>query len=325
MIQIDVHQKKLVQVLESIKMFLDIDGFIFILGISYHKLSELISKYYKDYDYEGKEYLKKIIQVPIFLPVWDEILIKELISNLIENLDDKYSDYIKDNEKLIENIAEKNPRETVIIINNLIFMFKLYRPVIDSAIKKMPYIFEKKKKMIPLQFITLQIMSLNWNDLYQLILKANVKNADIFLKEIEQYTRDKGRYIYNLKLLFKSLELNSSKRAIRKLIIKHKHEEKFFNFLNENKQTLKDIFSTSNLTPKDYNKYLDIFRQITKLTSLKSSKITLEETKNSNHTIISDKNSNHKTMILDTNANQDIRSKPSKIERLKGWLSFKKK
>ena len=56
MIQIDVHQKKLYKVLKSIKMFLDIDGFIFILGISYHKLSELISKYYKDYDYEGKEY-----------------------------------------------------------------------------------------------------------------------------------------------------------------------------------------------------------------------------------------------------------------------------
>ena len=122
-------------------------------------------------------------------------------------------------------------------------MFKLYRPVIDFAIKKMPYIFEKKKEMIPLEFITLQIYSLNWNDLYQLILKANVKNADIFLKEKEHIQEIKEDIFIILKLLFKSLELNSSKRAIRKLIIKHKHEEKFFNFLNENKQTLKDIFS----------------------------------------------------------------------------------
>jgi hypothetical protein len=296
--------KKALQVLESIKIFLDIEGFIFIVGISYHKLLELIEIYYKGYSYDSKEYLNKIIQVPIFLPMWDTNLIKDLISNLTENLDDTYRKYIEENKDLIVSITEKNPRKTVTIINNLIFMYKLYEPVIERAVEKIPPIINDKKKVIPLQFIILQIMSLFWNDFYQLILNVDKYNADIFLDEIKQYTS--GKVIYGLKLKFISLQSYSSKKEFRKIIIKYKNDEKFKRFLDDNQKILNDIFSPNGLSDEDYNKYLDIFRQKIKLTSIKlNAENTTEEPKNSN-------------------TNEKTKSKSSRLKRFREWISRKK-
>ena len=62
--------EKALQVLESIKIFFDIPGFIYVLGISHETLSSLINYVYRELKVEGREYIKKIIQVPITLPAW---------------------------------------------------------------------------------------------------------------------------------------------------------------------------------------------------------------------------------------------------------------
>ena len=65
--------KKALEVLESIKVFLDIEGFIYVLGISHKTIDRLITKAYKETGIIGSEYIKKIIQIPIKLPSWESV------------------------------------------------------------------------------------------------------------------------------------------------------------------------------------------------------------------------------------------------------------
>ena len=91
------------EVLESIKVFLDIDGFIFVMGLSHNKISQLITAYYKEkykeLKIEGDQYLKKIIQIPINLSVWNTDDIEKLVNDFIDKgiIDNHYKQYIKNN------------------------------------------------------------------------------------------------------------------------------------------------------------------------------------------------------------------------------------
>ncbi|MBA2268430.1 MAG: hypothetical protein H0W19_08865 [Nitrosopumilus sp.] len=64
-----------VEVFESIKVFLDIEGFVFIIGLSKKTLEKIISiKLEKSglNDIEAQEYLRKIIQLEINIPQWND-------------------------------------------------------------------------------------------------------------------------------------------------------------------------------------------------------------------------------------------------------------
>ena len=119
--------KKALEVLESIKVFLDIEGFVYIIGMSRDTIDRLITHAYKETGIEGKEYIKKIIQIPIKIPNW----YKEDILNLIERkyvkkLNRNYSNIIKENANEIVNAVKPNPREIKRFINNLIIAFEAF-------------------------------------------------------------------------------------------------------------------------------------------------------------------------------------------------------
>ncbi|CAG0940810.1 Hercynine oxygenase [Anaerolineae bacterium] len=65
---------KAVEVLEAIKLFLDVPGCVFVLGIAREVIEQGIRVRYKGYetDLSGAEYLEKIIQIPFSLPPIDE-------------------------------------------------------------------------------------------------------------------------------------------------------------------------------------------------------------------------------------------------------------
>ena len=65
---------KAVEVLEAIKLFLDVPGCVFVLGIAREVIEQGIKVRYKDYEtgLNGAEYLEKIIQIPFSLPPIDE-------------------------------------------------------------------------------------------------------------------------------------------------------------------------------------------------------------------------------------------------------------
>jgi hypothetical protein len=84
--------KTAIEVFESIKAFLGLEGFIYIVGLSHETISKLISLSYKDSDIKGEHYIRKIIQIPITIPEWSDVdAIQDLIHNLSSKLDYKYS------------------------------------------------------------------------------------------------------------------------------------------------------------------------------------------------------------------------------------------
>ena len=51
--------KKVLELFESIKVFLNMEGFIYIVGLSHETISKLISAEYKVHDIKGEDYIKK--------------------------------------------------------------------------------------------------------------------------------------------------------------------------------------------------------------------------------------------------------------------------
>src|SRR5215469_16872962 len=102
---------KTLQVLESIKVFLGMEGFVYVIGLSHDIVTKLIDIGYKETGVKGEQYIKKMIQIPITLPKWDN---KDIIK-LIQDFKDKelihkdYRDMI--DQELISIAVENNPRE----------------------------------------------------------------------------------------------------------------------------------------------------------------------------------------------------------------------
>jgi len=103
--------KKTLEVLESIKVFLGMEGFVYVIGLSHDIVTKLIDIGYKETGVKGEQYIKKMIQIPITLPKWDN---KDIIK-LIQDFKDKelihkdYRDMI--DQELISIAVENNPRE----------------------------------------------------------------------------------------------------------------------------------------------------------------------------------------------------------------------
>ena len=70
--------EKILELFESTKVFLGMDGFIYVLCLSHNKVAQLITE---KYGLEGEQYIKKIIQIPVNLQEWNSYDIKELINH----------------------------------------------------------------------------------------------------------------------------------------------------------------------------------------------------------------------------------------------------
>ena len=119
---------KALQVLQSIKVFFDIPGFIYVLGISHEMLSRLIDHAYKELNVEGKEYIKKIIQVPVTLPSWEEDNLNELLGEICNEIKLEYRNKLieQDTRTDIFDVADNNPRQLKRLINSFVVTSETY-------------------------------------------------------------------------------------------------------------------------------------------------------------------------------------------------------
>jgi predicted KAP-like P-loop ATPase len=85
--------RKALEVFESTKVFLDIEGFIFIIGLSHDTLSKLLDLQYQPIGVKGEEYIRKIIQVYINLPKWKNQNVSELINIFSARIGEEYKDF----------------------------------------------------------------------------------------------------------------------------------------------------------------------------------------------------------------------------------------
>ncbi len=129
--------KRALEVFESVKVFLDVEGFIFVMGLSLTTMAKLVEKEYEGTDIKGRDYIRKIIQTPIFLPAWkvgDTIsVIKDLIDG--NRLGGAYANFIAERKDILATIIEPNPREIKRFINDFLItseLSELSEPKLDK-------------------------------------------------------------------------------------------------------------------------------------------------------------------------------------------------
>ena len=61
------------EILESIKTFFDIEGIIYVIGMDPSTIDPIVDvKYGKNSKITGLDYLQKIVQLPVQIPVWSD-------------------------------------------------------------------------------------------------------------------------------------------------------------------------------------------------------------------------------------------------------------
>ena len=234
------------EVLESIKVFLDMEGFVYVLGLNRKTISDLINTT-MNYDKKiGEQYIKKIIQIPIDLPPWTISDLSFLIENQIANELGKHADFIKDHKDLITPFVELSPRELKRFINRVIITAEIF--------------FGKgvQEGMIDMdELLIVEIISTNWHDFY----KEFVTDDDFFkiFSGILFITHEeKGMRIEKIKQLVNNTK--EHKNEIEKIGEKFykqfpklqgksdeitKLGEEFFASMMNKQQLLKDVLLTS--------------------------------------------------------------------------------
>lgn len=151
---------KTLEVLESIKVFLGMEGFVYILGISHDVVTKLIDMQYEKSGIKGEQYIKKMIQIPVTLPKWDNQDIIKLVKDFVKKgiTHDKFKDVINENINLISTAIENNPREIKRFLNNFIVGFEIFSP---------------GKKVVAKELLVIQAIQLRWGKFYDLLIKSN--------------------------------------------------------------------------------------------------------------------------------------------------------
>lgn len=200
---------KILEVLESIKIFLGIKGFIYVLGLSRQIIEKCIEEKYKDLGISGSDYIKKIIQIPFNIPEWREDELMDYIDSITEKLEKTYIDLFIGKKGMLINSLEKNPREIKRFINSYIITEEVFKE-------------DKLDKEI---LLLLQIFQFRWPSFYNEIFNnEKYPNFDNLCKNIlnviENQDLENMGYENFIDLHhepIKFLKLNESKKIFKSL------------------------------------------------------------------------------------------------------------
>lgn len=165
--------EKAAEIFESIKVFFDLKGIVFVLGLSKDIVEAAIDSKYQYFVergiFTGADYIKKIIQVPFVLPKWTpEDLSTYLEFLLEEHGDPKFKAFFQKYQKVISDAVDNNPREIKRLLNN----FLLARHIFDKDAKK--YSDEESEEHNPYnqKLLLIQSLSIKW----RWIVDENIKD-----------------------------------------------------------------------------------------------------------------------------------------------------
>ena len=228
--------KKALEILEFIRVFHDIDGFICIIGISQDMMVKLIDIENNKTSNEGEHYIKNLIQVPITLPKWSNQDIVKLVRDFIKKgmIHEKFKEVIDKNIELISVAVDNNPREIKRFLNNFIVAYEIFSSKKNFEAKEL--IFSSKKNFEAKELLVIQAIHLRWNKFYNILVKSDQS----FFKGLDKYLKmdDETR--------FKSLDLYEGKKdegdmKVWKVLRDFKTDSDLWNFLVQNSGTLRNI------------------------------------------------------------------------------------
>ena len=228
--------KKALELLEIIRVFQDVEGFIYIIGISHDILIKLGNIESNEKSNEGEHYVKNLIQVPIALPKWSNQDTVKLVRDFIKKgmIHDKFKDVVDKNIELISVAIDNNPREIKRFLNNFIVAHEIFSGKKSSEKKEL--IFSGKKSFDAKELLVIQAIHLRWKKFYNTLVKSDQS----FFKGLDKYLKmdDETR--------FKSLDLYEGKKddddmKIWKVLRDFKTDSDLWNFLVKNSDTIRNI------------------------------------------------------------------------------------
>ena len=228
--------KKALELLEIIRVFQDVEGFIYIIGISHDILIKLGNIESNEKSNEGEHYVKNLIQVPIALPKWSNQDTVKLVRDFIKKgmIHDKFKDVVDKNIELISVAIDNNPREIKRFLNNFIVAHEIFSGKKSSEKKEL--IFSGKKSFDAKELLVIQAIHLRWKKFYNILVKSDQS----FFKGLDKYLKmdDETR--------FKSLDLYEGKKdyddmKVWKVLRDFKTDSDLWNFLVKNSDTIRNI------------------------------------------------------------------------------------
>ena len=228
--------KKALEILELIRIFHDIEGFVYIIGISHDTIVKLSNIENSKTSIDGEHFIKKLIQIPITLPKWSNQDIVNLVKDLIKKgmIHDKFKELIERNIDLISIAIDNNPREIKRFLNNFFVAHEIFSGKKNFEAKEL--IFSGKKNFEAKELLVIQAIHLRWTKFYNILVKSDTS----FFSELDKYLKmdDETR--------LKSLDLYEEKKEERdikvwKVLRDFKTDSGLWNFLTQNSDTLKNV------------------------------------------------------------------------------------
>jgi len=140
---------KVIEVLESIKVMLDIAGFVFVLALDQQIVEKAVESHYGEtYGIKGSDYLKKLVQVEFRLPPLRPQDVKEYTRILMRNLGQKEDEASIALAEVVPAIIGDNPREVKRFINRVMLCTAIMR----SA----------KVTVLPVRQVAFMAMDFHW-------------------------------------------------------------------------------------------------------------------------------------------------------------------
>ena len=214
---------KAFEILEMIRVFHDIEGFIYVIGLSHDMIVKLSKVGNSESSIDGERYIKMLIQVPITLPKWSNQDIVRLVKDLINKdmIHDKFKDVVDKNIELISVAIDNNPREIKRFLNNFFVACE---------------IFSGKKNFEAKELLVVQAVHLRWNKFYNILVKSD----ESFFRGLDKYLKmdDETR--------LKSLDLYEEKKdefdtKVWKVLRDFKTDSDLWDFLVKNSNTLRNV------------------------------------------------------------------------------------
>jgi uncharacterized protein YjbI with pentapeptide repeats len=204
------------------------EGFVYVIGLSHDIITKLIDIEYKETGVKGEQYIKKIIQIPITLPKWDNKDISRLVKDFIDKklIHEHYKDIIDID--LISIAVENNPREVKRFLNSFIIAYEIFHSIENFKANEL---------------LLIQAIQLRWNGFYNLLMTNDSK----FRAELSKYSAMDEE---TLRKTLDSEEVNEDdeknyRLRIRKLLGNYKTDLELWNFLRKNSKTLNNISDPS--------------------------------------------------------------------------------
>ena len=227
---------KAFEILEMIRVFHDIEGFIYVIGLSHDMIVKLSKVGNSESSIDGERYIKKLIQVPITLPKWSNQDIIKLVKDLIKKgmIHDKFKDIVDKNIELISVAIDNNPREIKRFLNNFFVACEIFSGKKNFEAKEL--IFSGKKNFEAKELLVVQAVHLRWNKFYNILVKSD----ESFFRGLDKYLKmdDETR--------LKSLDLYEEKKdefdtKVWKVLRDFKTDSDLWDFLVKNSNTLRNV------------------------------------------------------------------------------------